>query len=230
MSSNTIQNSASLISQLNAANSSLGKQTTVDPNSASALQDKFLLMLTTQLQNQDPMNPMDNSAITTQMAQLSTVSGIAQLNTTLSALSSSMMAGQTLSATSMIGHGVLVPGSTMTLSGSQGVGGVTLTQPADNLTVTITDASGNTVKTLNLGAQKGAGVVPFAWDGSTDAGGTAPDGNYTITATASLSGTTTSPSTLSYGTVNAVTPGTNGVTVNVGQMGSFALSSVAQVM
>lgn len=228
--SNSIQSPASLIASLNAADSSLGKKTTVDPNSPQAIQDKFLTMLTAQLQNQDPMNPMDSAAVTTQMAQLSTVGGINQLNTTLAALSSSMMAGQTLSATSMIGHGVLVPGSAMTLANGQAVGGITLTQPADNLMVTIKDASGNTVRTLNMGMQAGAGTIPFAWDGTTNTGATAPDGAYTFSAQAALSGNTSAPATLAYGTVNAVTPGANGVTVNVGQLGAFALSAVAQVM
>lgn len=225
-----IQDTSSLINSLNAANSSLGKTKTVDPNSASAQQDKFLLMLTTQLKNQDPMNPMDNAQITSQMAQLSTVSGIGQLNTTLQALSDSMAMGQSVSATSMIGHGVLVPGSAISLASGQAIGGVNLTQPADNLKVTIQDGAGNTLRTLQLGAQKAAGVVPFAWDGKTDAGGAAADGSYKFTVEAALSGVTSTPATLAYGTVNAVTPGATGATVNVGTLGGFALSAIQQVM
>jgi len=225
-----IQDSASLIAQLNSANSSVGKASTVNPNSGSAQQDKFLLMLTTQLKNQDPMNPMDNAAITSQMAQLSTVSGISQLNTTLQALSDSMSMGQSVSATSMIGHGVLVPGSSMSLANGQAIGGVDVTQPADSLQVTVKDSTGNTVRTLQLGPQKAAGVVPFAWDGKTDTGTTAPDGSYKISAQAMLSGVSSTPASLSYGTVNAVTPGATGATVTVGTQGEFALSAVKQVM
>jgi flagellar basal-body rod modification protein FlgD len=220
-----------LITQLNSQNSSLAQPAAAtSPNSPAALQNQFLTMLTAQLQNQDPTNPTDPSQITTEMAQLSQVSGISQLEAAMTALSSSITASQTLSATSIVGSGVLVPGSSLSLSNGQAVGGVTLTQPADNLTVTVKDSTGNTVATLNLGAQKQAGVVPFNWTGSTDAGGTASAGNYTFTATATLSGTSSNPSTLSYGTVNAVTPGTNGVTLSVGQLGNFALSSVAQVL
>lgn len=225
-----IQDSASLIASLNAANSSLGKKpAATNANSAAATQDRFLLMLTTQLKNQDPLNPMDNAAITSQMAQLNTVSGINQLNTTLQALSDSMSMGQSVSATSMIGHGVLVPGSSVDLANGQGIGGVELTQPADSLKVTITDAAGKVVNTMQLGAQK-TGVLPFAWDGKTDAGTTAPNGSYKFTAEAVLNGQTTTPSTLAYGTVNAVTPGAKGATVDVGALGGFALSSVKQVM
>ena len=210
-----------------AASAATGTPAAKNPNSVSAQQDKFLLMLTTQLKNQDPMNPMDNAAITTQMAQLSTVSGIDQLNSTLQALTSSM---QTTSAASLIGHGVLVSGSSINLAGGQAAGGLNLAGPADNLSVTIKDAAGQVVQTLQLGPQKAAGVVPFAWNGSTAKGATAPDGAYTFTAEASQSGAISTPATLAFGTVNGVTPGAAGATVNVGSLGAFALSAVQQVL
>lgn len=224
--SSPVQNTAAQIAAQYAANSTAGK-TTTNTNNAAAQQDKFLLMLTTQLQNQDPMNPMDNAAITTQMAQLSTVSGIDQLNSTLAALTSSM---QTTSAASLIGHGVLVSGSSINLASGQAAGGVNLTGPADSVGITIKDSSGKVVQTLQLGAQKAAGVVPFTWDGSTASGATAPDGSYTFTAQATQSGSTSSPATLAFGTVNGVTPGATGATVNVGALGAFALSAVQQVL
>lgn len=226
---NQIQDSASLISALNAANSSLAKKPAASANSTSATQDKFLLMLTTQLKNQDPLNPMDNAQLTSQLAQLNTVSGINQLNTTLQALSDSMSMGQSVTATSMIGHGVLVPGSALNLANSQAIGGVELTQPADSVKIAVKDATGRTVNTLDMGAQK-AGILPFGWDGKTDTGATAPDGAYTFTVEATLSGASTSPTALAFGTVNAVTPGVKGATVDVGQLGGFALSDVKQVM
>src|SRR4030067_116548 len=89
----------------------------------SDAQDRFLTLLVAQLKNQDPLNPMDNAQITTQMAQISTVTGIDKLNETLQALSDSMAMGQSVSATSMIGHGVLVPGSTLNLANGQAIGG-----------------------------------------------------------------------------------------------------------
>ena len=231
--SNSIQDTgtaAALINSLNAANSSVGKKTAAsDPNSVSASQDKFLTLLVTQMKNQDPLNPMDNAQITSQMAQLSTVSGIDKLNSTLQALSNSMAVGQSVSSTSMIGHGVLVPGSSMNLANGQSIGGVELTQPADGLKVTIEDKAGNAIRTLQLGAQK-AGVVPFAWDGQTDAGTTAANGSYKITAEATLIDVKTTPATLAYGMVNAVTPGAKGTTLDVGLLGGFALSDVKQVM
>lgn len=192
----------------------------------SAQQAQFLTMLTAQLKNQDPMNPMDNAQITQQLAALSTVTGINQLNTTLSSLSNTMSLG---SATSLIGAGVLVPGSAINLSNSHAFGGVTLPGPVDSLDVTVKDAKGNIVQTMQLGAQKAGGVIPFTWDGSTVSGATAADGAYTFTAQAVQSGAITTPATLAYGTVNAITPGASGPTVNVAGLGGFALSAVQQV-
>ena len=188
-----------------------------------------MTLLMTQMKNQDPLNPMDNAQITSQMALLSTVGGMDKLNSTLKALSDSMAVGQSVSATSMIGHGVLVPGSSMNLAKGQSIGGVELTQPADSLNVTIQDAAGNIMRTLQLGAQKG-GVVPFAWDGQTDAGTTAADGSYKFTVEAVLANTKMDANPLAFGMVNAVTPGAQGATLDVGQLGGFALSAVKQVM
>lgn len=227
---NSTQDSAALIASLNAANSSLAnKNTASNANGAADIQDRFLLLLTTQLKNQDPMNPMDNAQITSQMAQLSTVGGIDKLNATLQALSDSMAMGQSVSATSMIGHGVLVPGSTLNLSSGQAIGGMELTQPADSVSVAIQDAAGNTVRTLQLGAQD-AGVLPFTWDGQTNAGTTVAEGSYKFMVEAMLSGNKTAPASLAFGMVNAVTPGMHGATLEVGKLGGFDLSSVKQVL
>ena len=231
--SNSIQDSgsaAALINSLNAANSSLSKTPASSAGSANDTQDRFLKLLVTQMKNQDPLNPLDNAQVTSQMAQLSTVSGIDKLNSTLQALSNSMAVGQSMSATNMIGHGVLVPGSILNLTnGQQAVGGVELTQPADSLKITIQDAAGNTIRTMQVGAQD-AGALPFAWDGKTDAGTTAADGSYKFKAEAVLSGNTTFPATLAFGKVNAVTPGAQGATLSVGQVGDFALPEVKLVM
>jgi len=196
---------------------------------SSDTQDRFLKLLVTQMKNQDPLNPLDNAQVTSQMAQLSTVSGIDKLNSTLQALSDSMAVGQSVSATSMIGRGVLVPGSTINLAKGQAIGGMDLAQPADNVSVTIQDAAGNTVRTLQFGEQK-AGVLPFAWDGTTDTGATAADGAYKFTVDAVLGDNATNPTSLSFGTVGAVTPGAQGATLDLGPLGGFALSSVKQVM
>ncbi|MGL1423613.1 flagellar hook capping FlgD N-terminal domain-containing protein, partial [Vibrio parahaemolyticus] len=74
----------------------------LDNNSPDAIQNRFLTLLIAQMKNQDPSNPMDNSQLTTQMAQLSTVSGISQLNNSLSTLMSNLNSSQALSTANMI--------------------------------------------------------------------------------------------------------------------------------
>jgi flagellar basal-body rod modification protein FlgD len=214
---------AALIASLNT------KSGTTSTDSATSTQDRFLKMLVAQLQNQDPLNPMDNAEITSQMAQLSTVTGIDKLNETLLALSNSMALGQSVTATSMIGHGVLVEGSALNLVNGSAVGGMQLTQAADSVTVTIKDSSGNIVNKLQFGAQD-AGVLPFSWNGETSTGATAADGKYTFSVEAVLDGSSSTPAALAYGQVNAVTPGTQGATLEVSDLGSFLLSAVKQVL
>jgi flagellar basal-body rod modification protein FlgD len=181
------------------------------------------------MKNQDPLNPMDNAQVTSQMAQLSTVSGIDKVNSTLKALTDSLSAGQAMSATGMIGHGALVPGSSMDLHQGQAVAGVNLEQGADSLKVLIKDGANNVVRTIQLGAQK-PGVVPVAWDGVDDQGKEMADGAYKISAEAVTGDKTTPAATLSFGMVNGVAPGSAGTKLDVGKLGIFNLSDVKQVM
>lgn len=198
-------------------------------STAQAAQNQFMTLLVTQMQNQDPLNPMDNSQMTSQLAQLSTVSGIDTMNTTLQSLISSYQQSQTLQATSMIGHGVLTAGNAMTLSSGSAAFGVSLATSAGDVKVTIQNGSGQTVDTLDLGSQQ-AGVIPLAWNGMTNTGATAPDGNYTFTVTSTTNGKSTDSATgLSYGTVQSVSSGSNGVNLNLSGGGTIGLSDVVQV-
>lgn len=195
-----------------------------------ATQDRFLALLVAQMKNQDPLNPMDNAQVTSQMAQLSTVSGINQLNATVQALSSSMTAAQSLQATSMIGHAVLVPGNQIAMANGAANGAVELSQPADQVTVTIKDAKGNVVRTLQLGAQQNAGIADFQWDGKDDSGNTLANGNYTFSASSVLSGNKSTPTTLSYGMVNSVSMNAGVAQVNVGNLGDVALDTIRRIL
>ncbi len=196
--------------------------------SADDAQNRFLTLLVTQLKNQDPLNPMDNAQLTTQLAQISTVDGIQKLNTTLQSLLSSYALTQSLQATGMIGQDVLVPGSTLTLAGGKAMGGVELAQPADKVVVTISDASGNVREQVDLGPKE-AGVSAFEWDGDTP-DGTAGDGAYTFTVTATRANAAVGATPLAYGRVTAVAPGSPGAQVTVGSLGSVSLSDVKQVV
>jgi len=211
-------------------------------NSPEAIQNRFLKLLTVQMKNQDPTKPMDNAELTTQLAQLSTVSGISKLNTTLESLMSSSSSSQSLQTANLIGHSVLAPGKDVELTSAtttnadgststekRAVFGVKLEGNADSVKIDIRDASGKVVQSLDMGAQS-AGTMPVAWDGGTDAGGKAPDGKYTFEVVASSAGTPVAASGLSFGTVSSVTTGTDGVKLNVSNIGTIKTSDVVQIL
>ncbi|HEU0186826.1 MAG TPA: flagellar hook assembly protein FlgD [Gallionellaceae bacterium] len=214
---------------INPVTSGSTTSTSSTSNAVQESQDRFLKLLVTQMKNQDPLNPMDNAQVTSQMAQLSTVSGIDKLNATLQALSSSMIASQSMQAASMIGHVVMVPGNRVDLVNSKGMGAVDLAQPADSVTVSVSDAAGNVVRKLQLGSQN-AGPTPFQWDGRNDAGQQLPDGAYQFSAESQLGGVKSTATTMSYGLVNSVMQGSNGAKLDVGQLGEFDMSSVKQIL
>ncbi len=192
-------------------------------------QDRFLKLLVTQMKNQDPLNPMDNAEVTSQMAQLSTVSGIDKLNATLAALSSSMIASHSMQAASMIGHVVVVPGNKLELKNGKGAAALELKQPADNVTVQITDAAGNVVRNLKLGPQQ-SGIVPIQWDGMNDASTELADGSYKFSASAQLGSDKSIANTLSYGLVSGVAQKPEGASLNVDQLGEISMDEVKQIL
>jgi flagellar basal-body rod modification protein FlgD len=196
---------------------------------AANLQDQFLKLLITQMQNQDPLNPLDNSQVTSQLAQISTVTGIDKLNTTITSMNSALMASQSLAASALIGKGIVAPGNSVLLSSGQGAGGVQFQAPVDQAVIIITNAAGQVVKTINLGAQA-AGTQTFTWDGSTDAGGKASDGSYTFAVSALQNGQKiTTATTLGYGLVQSVTLGGDQLQLNTLGMGVVPMNKVQQI-
>ena len=165
--------SANILAALNSGGSS---SSAAGESATDEIQNRFLTLLVTQLKNQDPLNPLDNTEITSQLAQMSTVRGVEQLNTTLSSLVDSLADTQAMQAASLIGKTVLVPGSHLTLANGSAYGGINLAKAAEQVVVSIVDASGNVVQTQNLGANE-AGNLVFSWDGATSSGGTAADGS-----------------------------------------------------
>lgn len=206
-----------------------GAQAASPATSAAATQSQFMTLLVTQLKNQDPLNPMDNAQMTSQMAQINTVSGINQLNTTLQALSASMTPNQTVQAASMIGRGALVPGGGVDLASGVGLGGFSLPTPADSATVSIYNSSGALVDAIDLGAQS-AGITKWQWNGTNTAGATVPDGSYTFKVNASLAGNAVAANNLQYGLINSVTQGATGLTLSVGALQNIALTQVQQIL
>lgn len=192
-------------------------------------QNRFLKLLTTQLRNQDPLNPLDNAQMTSQLAQMSTVSGIEKLNTTLGGLVDSLGNSQTMQASAMIGKKVLVPGNKFPLVGGVAQAGVNLSAPADQVTVSVLDASGKVVQSQSLGPQK-AGVIDFGWDGMTDSGAKAPDGNYTFKVDAVRGGSGVKVDALNIGTVSAVVRSNGGFQLDLGSLGTVDFKSVQEIL
>lgn len=196
---------------------------------AAAAQDRFMTLLVTQMKNQDPLNPMDNAQVTSQLAQLSTVTGIDKMNTTLESLISSFQSNQSLQATNMIGHGVLVPGASVALADGKGVLGVELAEPADKVQVTIRDMAGKLVHTIDIGLMK-AGMQQLQWDGATDNGGAAANGQYVFEVTAMRAGEKVDVTKLAFGKVDSVSTGAQGVKLNLPGLGAVNFTDVRQIL
>ncbi len=198
-------------------------------------QERFLTLLVTQLQNQDPLNPMDNEQITSQVAQLSTVTGINQLNETLLALSGQLDVSQSMQAAALIGKEILVPGADIRV-GTGEIGtqvthfGMELLSPAAGVKVNIMDNAGKVVRTIEL-ENYSAGVHSLEWDGRDDTGATVPDGRYTVQVLAfDAHNAPVAVGALTSGVVSSVASSTNGVRVDLGLAGSFLLSDVRKIM
>jgi flagellar basal-body rod modification protein FlgD len=226
----TVNSSSSAANIINALNSSSSSSSSGSTKSAADLQNNFLTMLTTQLQNQDPLNPMDNSQMTSQLAQINTLQGIQSLNTTLSALMASYNTTQALQAAGAIGSQVLVQGNGLTLKSGLAQGGVTLTGDAKSVVVTIKDGTGKVVQTENLGA-KSAGTVAFTWDGKNASNAQLQDGNYTFTVAATNSaGSSVQASPIQVGTVNAVVKNGASYVLELNSGDTVAFNDVLQFM
>ncbi len=209
-----------------------------DASQSADLRNNFMTLLITQLQNQDPLKPMDNHEMTSQLAQINTVSGIEQLNETLAGITDQMNAGQTLQATGLIGKGVLVPGNRVLLEqGEEGEVhttpfGIELEQSAENVRVTIANASGQVINRYDIGPVQ-AGVESFTWDGMTNEGEAAVSGAYEVRVEATSGDKTVKATTLNYAVVGGVTPPdeNGGVRLDLGAVyGQVGLGEVKQIL
>jgi flagellar basal-body rod modification protein FlgD len=203
-----------------------GSTTTSSPQS---LQDNFMKMLVAQMQYQDPTNPMDSAQMTSQLAQIQTVEGINNLNTSMSTMVKSLNASQAYQASSMIGHTVMIEGNSFPLSKGQGSFGIQLPSSADSVKVNVMNSAGQIVNTINLGAQAG-GTIPVAWNGKDSAGNAAPDGNYTFQIAASSGGKPVAATGLAYAGVSGISNTSSGITLNLDNNTTVGVASVVQIL
>ena len=181
--------------------------------SSSSQEDRFLKLLVALMRNQDPLNPLDNAQVTSQMAQISTVTGIEKLNQAMTKLASaSAPMSSPLDAVGAIGHKVLSEGSTFQrVAATDGPvqAGFELAAPADSVKVEIVDATGQPVWTKNFG-KAAAGLQVFQWDA-----GSAPAGSYQLRVTATANGKAVSATPLTTAPVIGITQDSDGVQLQV---------------
>ena len=151
--------------------------------SAKDLSQNFLKMLTVQLQNQDPLNPMDNAAMTAQLAALNQVDGINKLNTSVNSLVAQMQSANFMNLASSVGKTALSAGSKAYFTGDPISMAAKLDESTSSLKAVIRDNNGQIVNQFDFGATA-AGVTDFIWDGANDAGQQVAQGMYTLELTA----------------------------------------------
>lgn len=164
----------------------------------------FLTLFVAQLQNQDPLSPMEPNELTSQLAQLTSVEQLTGINDRLDKLTSTSQDGYGASLLGMIGKDVRFDASELAVEdGRASRTTYKLASDATNVVATVKDANGTEVRKVALGNQS-AGNRTFAWDGKTEKGTRAPDGKYTVSITASVGGQSTSIAVEAEGTVDGV--------------------------
>ena len=213
--------SASLLASVNGT-----KNTTKD--SINEAQDRFMTLLVTQMKNQDPLNPMDNAQVTSQLAQLSTVTGINKMNDSLEAFMANMQSAQTLQASNLIGHEVLVAGNGINFDGTTGYFGVELPTSTDELTITISDNAGNAIRKISLGNQT-EGIIPLSWDGYGDDGNQVTAGDYHFSVSATINGEAATATGLSLTQINSISTGNAGIKLHLNNADTVTSADLKQI-
>jgi flagellar basal-body rod modification protein FlgD len=193
-------------------------------------QAQFMQLMIAQLRNQDPTKPMDPSSFLSQLAQFGTVTGIQNMQDSLSTLSDSLRSSQVLGGTTLVGHYVLADASEGSIGATGDIAGTTtIPDGTSEASLVITDSSGQLIRRMPLSSQPGE--AQFLWDGTTDVGTRAPAGNYKISAIAKVGGASEQLTTQLVGHVGSVTidPATSSLTLNT-DLGPIALGRVRRVM
>ncbi len=212
--------------------SSLQNPTPTATNSGTALgKDAFLQLLVTQMKNQNPLDPQDNTAFVAQLAQFSSLESMQNLTSTVDSIATSYKSSQALQASSLVGRSVIVEAGSTAVDTTKGMtGSVVIPASSTGTTVKIYDTSMNLVDTVDLGTQP-ASKTSFTWDGTNSDGEAAPAGTYSFVANGSIDGKGTSLATYLPATVNSVTTSTNGgeMMLNLAGGSSIALSKVQTI-
>lgn len=206
-------------SKLNGSGSSTGSS-----SSAQEISDRFLRLLVAQVQNQDPMSPMENSEVTSQMAQINMVTGIEGLNSNFQALSTQMLKSQMLQGASLVGHDVVVPGSKLAIADGVGRGAFELAGAADSVVVEVVSASGKVVQSIDMGAQS-SGSHAFAWE----SGEANNDQGLSFRIKATSGAVAVQSTSLSYDRVAAVSTSGNTLLLELQNLGQVKYDDVRSI-
>jgi flagellar basal-body rod modification protein FlgD len=206
-------------SALNAA--STGSSTTSKNEAGS--EDRFLKLLVAQMQNQDPLNPMDNAQVTSQMAQIQSVNGIEKLNRTVESLGGQFGQLAALQGASLVGRDVIVAGDRLAANDAGLVqGGFELAGPAESVKVEVLNAAGRVIDTIDLGAQ-GSGRQGFEWTPADGVDGALGD-RFRVVAKSGSADVSVTP--LMRDRVDAVVAGGDTLTLELRNSGSVAYSAI----
>lgn len=193
-------------------------------------QGDFIALLTAQMKNQDPFDPVDNTQMVAQMAQFSSLAGISEMSTTLKAIADKLSGTTASEAMSYVGKTVLTEGSVAYPRTAGGFAGqVEIDADASAVTLTITDPDGKVLKSVDLG-KSAKGTIDFDWDGTTADGTPAGDGPFTVTANARDGTKTVASRTLVWAPVASVSMPAGGTPVltlpGIGQVPVSAVRSI----
>jgi len=210
--------------------SALGMTPPSTQTTGATSQDTFLTLMMTQLQNQDPMQPLQSGEFLSQLAAFETAAGVDGIQSSVGQLNQSLYTSQALQAASLLGHNVLTDGSTVTLGDTNSVSGfVDLTESASPVEVQVKDASGAVVRTLDLGSQA-AGRASFEWDGTDTAGNRLPPGQYTLSCDVSVNGATEAATVLTSAAVQSVTLDGADILLNLAGGSQIPFSQVTEIL
>lgn len=226
----TTTSSTSSASQTSFDYTALNKTATASQSDMEVQQDRFMKLLVAQLQNQDPMNPMDSAETTSQMAQINMVTQLSKLNDSMTSLAGSYSAQQAVQAASLIGKSVLGSSSSIDYKGAAVDFQVGMTAGLKGGVIQVLNSGGSVVQELEFGAQSTAGDKTTSWDGKLADGTTATAGSYKIKAYGVKSdGSTVALDTKTWQNVTSVALSSGATQVVLADGTGIALSSVTQI-
>ncbi len=194
-------------------------------------QTAFLTLFTTQLQNQNPLDPMENEAFVAQLAQFSQLEATTKMSDNLQNLVASMSNERMSAASGLLGRKIAISDGKAMLSGSQPVeGSVALANDVDSITLKVFSADGKLVRTGEIGAQK-KGDFLFSWDGKDDYGNQLGDGVYRMEASVTRFGKSSKMPVSTMAMVKSVTtdPTTGDMQVELEDGSKVSMTQISRV-